>query len=127
MTYLSAGRIDEAASQAREALALSRRLGARGSEAEALCLSGDVASAGGAEEAEGYYREALALADELGMRPLAAHCHLGLGKLYSRAGQLDVAREGLTTAVDLLRAMEMTFWLPQAKAELARVSDQLPA
>ena len=30
MTYLSAGRIDEAASHAREALALTRRLGARG-------------------------------------------------------------------------------------------------
>jgi tetratricopeptide (TPR) repeat protein len=49
MTYLSAGRIDEAASHAREALALTRRLGARGSEAHALCLAGDVASAGGAE------------------------------------------------------------------------------
>jgi tetratricopeptide (TPR) repeat protein len=33
MTYLSAGRIDEAASHAREALSLTRRLGARGSEA----------------------------------------------------------------------------------------------
>ena len=87
MTYLSAGRIDEAASHAREALALSRRLGARGSEAHALCLAGDVASTGGAEDAEGYYREALALADELGMRPLAAHCHLGLGKLYRAHGQ----------------------------------------
>ena len=85
-TYLSAGRIDEAASHAREALALTRRLGARASEAHALCLAGDVASTGGAEDAEGYYREALALADELGMRPLAAHCHLGLGKLYRRTG-----------------------------------------
>ena len=87
MTSLSAGRIDEAASHAREALALSRRLGARASEAHALCLAGDVASAGGAEDAEGYYREALALAGELGMRPLVAHCHLGLGKLYRRTGQ----------------------------------------
>ena len=39
MTALSAGRIDEAASHAREALALARRLGARGSEAHALCLA----------------------------------------------------------------------------------------
>ena len=84
MTYLAVGQIDEAASQAREALALTRRLGARGSEAEALCLVGDVASASGAEDAEGSYHEALALASELGMRPLAAHCHLGLGKLYRR-------------------------------------------
>src|SRR5262249_43179684 len=37
-TCLAAGRIDEAASHAREALALTRRLGARGAEAHALCL-----------------------------------------------------------------------------------------
>ena len=47
--------IDEAASHAREALALTRRLGARGSEAHALCLAGDVASTGSAEDAPGYY------------------------------------------------------------------------
>ena len=63
MTCLSAGRIDEAASHAREALALARRLGARGSEAHALCLAGEVASLGGAADAEGSYRQALALAD----------------------------------------------------------------
>src|SRR5207245_10912288 len=93
VTYLSAGRIDEAASHAREALALTRRLRARGSEAHALCLAGDVASAGGAEDAEGYYREALALAGALGMRPLVAHCHLGLGKLYRRTGTREQAPE----------------------------------
>jgi hypothetical protein len=51
-TYLSAGRIDEAASRAREALALIRRLGARGSEARPTrpLLAGDVALTPGAEE-----------------------------------------------------------------------------
>ncbi len=49
MSYLSAGRIDEAASHTREVLALTRRLGARASEAQALCLAGDVAAAAGAE------------------------------------------------------------------------------
>jgi len=117
-TYLSAGRIDEAASHAREALALTRRLGARGSEAHALCLAGDVASTGGAEDAEGYYREALTLAGELGMRPLVAHCHLGLGKLYRRTGTREQAREHLTTATALYREMDMRFWLEQAEAEL---------
>ena len=53
MTYLSAGRIDQTAGHAREALALTRRLGARGSEAHALCLAGDVASTGGTEDAPG--------------------------------------------------------------------------
>src|SRR6266436_5580253 len=103
MTYLSAGRIDEAASHAREAVALTRRLGARGNEAHALCLAGDVASTGGAEDTEGYYREALARADELGMRPLVAHCHLGLGKLHRRTGKGAQAREHLSTATAMYR------------------------
>ena len=115
MTDLSAGRIDEAASHAREALALSRRLGARGSEAHALCLAGDVASTGGAEDAEGYYREGLALATDLGMRPLVAHCHLGLGKLHRRAGDSTKAEEHLRTAMTMYRDMGMTFWLEQAE------------
>jgi tetratricopeptide (TPR) repeat protein len=118
MTYLSAGRIDEAASHAREALALTRRLGARGSEAHALCLAGDVASIGGTEDAEGYYREALTLADTLGMRPLAAHCHLGLGKLYARTDKREQAQEHLRTATTMYREMDMRFWLEQADAAL---------
>ena len=117
-TCLRAGRIDEAASHAREALALTRRLGAHGSEAHALCLAGDVASTGGAEDAPGYYREALALAGELGMRPLVAHCHLGLGKLYRRTGEREQAREHLTNAMAMFREMDMQFWLERAETEL---------
>jgi len=118
-TYLSAGRIDETASHAREAVALTRRLGARGSEAHALCLAGDVASPGGAEDAEGYYREALALAEPRGMRPLVAHCHLGLGKLYRRTDKREQAQEHLRTAATMYREMDMRFWLDEAEAELA--------
>ena len=118
MTCLSAGRIDEAAHHAREALALSRRLGARASQAHALCLAGDVASAAGVENAEGYYREALALADALGMRPLVAHCHFGLGKLYRHAGDGMKAKEHLQTATTMYREMGMTFWLEQAEPEM---------
>jgi class 3 adenylate cyclase/tetratricopeptide (TPR) repeat protein len=120
MTYLSAGRIDEAASHTREALALTRRLRARGSEAHALCLAGDVASTGGAEDAEAHYREALALAGELGMRPLVAHCHLGLGKLYRRTDKREQAQEHLTTATTMYREMGMTYWLEKAEAEEPR-------
>jgi tetratricopeptide (TPR) repeat protein len=121
MTSLSAGRIDEARSHTREALALTRRLRARGSEAHALRLAGDVASTGSAEDAEGYYREALALAEELGMRPLVAHCHLGLGKLYRRTGDRTKAEEHLTTARDMYQEMDMTFWLEKADSELRGV------
>ena len=118
-TYLSAGRIDDAASHAREALTLTRRLGARASEAHALCLTGDVASTDDAENAEGYYRQALALAEPRGMRPLVAHCHLGLGKLYRRTGQRHEAQEHLTTATTMYREMDMRFYLEQAEAAMA--------
>jgi tetratricopeptide (TPR) repeat protein len=120
--HLSGGRIDEAARLAREALALTRRLGARGNEAHALCLAGDVASTVSAEDAEGYYREALALAEPRGMRPLIAHCHLGLGKLYRRTGQREQAQEHLATATTMYREMDMRFWLEQAEAEMGELA-----
>ena len=56
------------------------------------------------------------------MRPLLAHCHLGLGTLYTKAGRPDPARAELTTAIELYRAMEMQFWLPQAEAVLAHMA-----
>src|SRR5262249_20720326 len=104
----------------REALALTRRLGARASEAHALRLAGEVALTGGAEDAQGYYRQALALATELDMRPLVAHCHLGLGTLYRRTDDQVKAQEHLTTAATMYREMGMAFWLEKAEAELGR-------
>jgi hypothetical protein len=56
------------------------------------------------------------------MRPLVAHCHLGLGRLYGQTGRAAQARAALTTAIDLYRAMDMPFWLPQAEAALAQVA-----
>ena len=53
------------------------------------------------------------------MRPLRAHCHRGLGLLYAKIGRRDEARADLSTAIDLYRAMDMTFWLPQAETTLA--------
>jgi hypothetical protein len=53
------------------------------------------------------------------MRPLQAHCHLRLGELYRKVGRSDEARDELATAVEMLREMAMTFWLPEAEAELA--------
>ena len=55
------------------------------------------------------------------MRPLQAHCHLGLGTLYVKTGQREQARTALSTAIELYRDMDMTFWLPQAEAALAQV------
>ena len=73
------------------------------------------------EEAEAAYGQAVALANELGMRPLQAHCHFGLGTLYTKMGQRQQARTELASAVELYRPMEMTYWLPQAEATLAEV------
>jgi Flp pilus assembly protein TadD len=53
------------------------------------------------------------------MRPLVAHCHLGLGTLYAKIGRRAEARAALSTTIELYRAMEMTFWLPQAEAAMA--------
>ena len=55
------------------------------------------------------------------MRPLQAHCHRGLGTLYAKIGRREPARAELSTAIELYRAMDMTFWLPQAEAALAQV------
>jgi class 3 adenylate cyclase/tetratricopeptide (TPR) repeat protein len=118
LTCLAADQIDEAASHAREALALTRRLGARGNEAHALCLAGDVASTEGSEDAEGCYQQALALAEPRGMRPLVAHCQLGLGKLYGRQGNRGQAQEHLTIATAMYREMAMSYWLEQAAVEM---------
>jgi hypothetical protein len=53
---------------------------------------------------------------------MQAHCHHGLGTLYATAGQREQARTALTTAIELYRAIDMSFWLPQAEAALALVS-----
>jgi hypothetical protein len=50
--------------------------------------------------------------------PLVAHCHLGLGKLYSPTGDGVKAQEHLTTATTMYREMDMTFWLEKAEAAL---------
>jgi class 3 adenylate cyclase/tetratricopeptide (TPR) repeat protein len=120
-TYLAAGRIDEATDYAREGLALTRRLGTRGQEAQALSLTADIAAASGAENAEGYYREALALAEPRGMRPLVAHCHFGLGKLHRSRGDREQAREHLIAAMAMYREMGMIYWPEQAEAGLSQL------
>jgi hypothetical protein len=71
--------------------------------------------------AQSHYQQALTLAGDLGMRPLVAHCHLGLGLLSLKIDTEEQAHQELSAAIALYRAMDMTFWLPQAEAALARV------
>jgi class 3 adenylate cyclase/tetratricopeptide (TPR) repeat protein len=122
--HLRAGRLGEASPLAARALKYFRTLQERGREAYTLHLLGEIAAHGdppAVEPAETHYCEALTLANDLGMRPLVAHCHLGLGTLYAKAGRQEQARCELSTAIDLYRTMDMTFWLPQAQAALAQV------
>jgi Flp pilus assembly protein TadD len=117
-----AGHLEEVHALAERALTLAHQ--ERGNQAFALQLLGEIAAQRDppeVEKAEAHYREALALAGELGMRPLVAHCHLGLGALYAKAGRGKQARVELAAAIVLYQAMEMTFWLPQAEAALAKV------
>jgi tetratricopeptide (TPR) repeat protein len=123
-TYLRLGRLDEALALALRGLEVCRAQAEQGEQAWVLRLLGEIHAhrqPPQAELAEAAYREALALADALGMRPLQAHCHLGLGTLYGQTERPAPARTELSTAIELYRAMDMTFWLPQAEAALAYV------
>jgi tetratricopeptide (TPR) repeat protein len=122
--YLVAGRIDDALATAKQALEISREHKERGWEAHALRLLGDIAvqhRPSAMEQAEDYYRQAMTLGNVLGMRPLVAHCHLDLGTLHAKLGQLQQARLELATAVQLYRTMDMAFWLTKAESALVQV------
>jgi tetratricopeptide (TPR) repeat protein len=120
---LLAGHLEEAQALAEQALTLARTHQERSNQAYALRLLGDIVAQREppeVEQAEAYYHQALALAKELGMRPLLAHCHRGLGTLYAATGQREQASTALSTAIEMYRDMEMTFWLPETEAVLAQ-------
>ena len=70
--------------------------------------------------AESYYQQALALADELGMRPLRPTATTASARCM-RDRPEEQARAALASAIELYRAMEMAFWLPQTETALAQV------
>jgi class 3 adenylate cyclase/tetratricopeptide (TPR) repeat protein len=114
----------EAWQHARQGLDLAQQQKDRGDEALALHQLGVVlahAVPPDIVQAEASYQQALALAEALGMRPLQAHCHRGLGTLYVATGQREQACAELAAAMEMYRAMGMTFWLPETEAALAQV------
>jgi tetratricopeptide (TPR) repeat protein len=122
---LLAGHVEEAQALAECALAHARAHQERGNQAYALRLLGDIAAhrdPPDLDQATAHYRQALALADELDMRPLRAHCRFGLGTLYAKTARREQARAELTAAIELYRAMDMTFWLSQAEAAMASLT-----
>jgi tetratricopeptide (TPR) repeat protein len=125
--YLLAGRTDNAFDLAQRAVEHARIHKEPGHQAYGFRLLGEIAMHRDPleiESAEAHYQQALTLAAALGMRPLQAHCYLGLGKLYAAIGRCDDARAELSAAIELYRAMDMTFWLPEAEAALAEVEGQ---
>ena len=125
--YLLLGRAAEASDLAQQTLAYSRARQRHGTQAQALWLLGRIAMQHDLpriREAQTHYQQALALAEARGMHPLQAHCHLGLGTLYTTTGQRQQAQAALSAAMALYCAMDMTFWVPQVEATLAQIEFQ---
>jgi DNA-binding SARP family transcriptional activator len=118
--YLLAGRPEAARDLAVEAFELAEERGEQGYAAWARRLLAEIAGVAPSltpETAEDHYRDALTRANALGMRPLAAHCHLGLGGVYSRAGKRSEATEHLAAAATTFRVLGMRRGLLQAKED----------
>jgi class 3 adenylate cyclase/tetratricopeptide (TPR) repeat protein len=122
--YLAAGRVKEALAAAKQAVELSLQHQEEGYQAWALRLLAEASAASGDAQgtsaAEPIFRQSLDLADSLGMRPLAAHCQLGLARLYQQRASHSEAREHLGNAKRLYRTLGMTFWLERAQPEAAK-------
>jgi DNA-binding winged helix-turn-helix (wHTH) protein/tetratricopeptide (TPR) repeat protein len=122
---LLAGRVEEAKRLALQAFDLVRTRKEQGHEAWTLRLLGEIdmqREPPNAERAETYYRQGLTLAKARGMRPLQAHCHRGLGTLYVKTGQPELAHMALSTAMALYRGMAMPFWLSTIEATQAQAA-----
>jgi hypothetical protein len=71
--------------------------------------------------AEASFRAGLSEGEEIGLRPLAAHCRLGLGRLFARIGRRDEGRAQMTLAIEAFRAMGMASYLATAEVELGAI------
>jgi class 3 adenylate cyclase/tetratricopeptide (TPR) repeat protein len=121
---LAAGRAPEALPLAVAYRDQRRKLGAKGYEAWAALLVGQVQAGVDGTAAEAAYGEALALATRLDMAPLRAHCHLDLGRLLLAAGRRDEARAALSTARTLFDGLGMLTPVAECARALAATSFQ---
>jgi class 3 adenylate cyclase/tetratricopeptide (TPR) repeat protein len=113
--YLRKARAAEAKRCGQRAVMLSRKYGERGHEAYALRLLAelDATAPPFVNECQTNFLQALGRAEELGLRPLAAQCHLGLGKRYRSIGQQANAEEHLKAAAALFSELGMQFLLDE--------------
>ena len=121
-TYLEAGRLDDAARVAADALPQARERGERGDEGWLSAALGAIALRRGRPavgEAIALLEEAIAVARQLGMRPLEARGLLTLGQAHLLIGRPKEAQPHLSEAVDLFRSTAMQRWLGPAEALLA--------
>ncbi len=105
---LADGRVAGALRAAEHAVELTRQQQERGHEAAALKTLADVQAEldeSSVETIERCYADAHELANALHMRPVVAGCHLGLGRLYRRLGQIELGDDHLATAARLFAEM----------------------
>jgi predicted ATPase/class 3 adenylate cyclase len=95
-----------------------------------IWLAWSFAERGDFPEAMAHAEDALAVAAAAGQPYSVAAAHLAHGQvhllrgtLYAKIDQRAQARTELSTAIEMYRAMEMTFWLPQAEVALAEVKE----
>ena len=121
-TYLEAGRLDDAARAAADALPRARERGERGDAGWLSAVLGAIALRRGRPavgEAMAPLEEAIAVARELGMRALEARGLVTLGQAHLLVGRPKEAQPHLAEAVSLFRAAAMHRWLAPAEALLA--------
>lgn len=105
--YLQAGRIDDASRQLEKSLKVAGQRGERGFEAYGFFVLGGIAAAtngGDTDDARQSYENAIARAEELGMAPLAAQCHLALGRLLEE-GSAEEAKVHLSRSRTLFEGL----------------------
>jgi tetratricopeptide (TPR) repeat protein len=105
--YLRAGRTSDASACLDRALQIAHDRGERGHEAHGLFVQGEIAARTeplDEDHALRSYSSALRRAEELGMEPLAARCHMALGRLFSGA-KSNEASEHTLKAKELLRGL----------------------
>jgi hypothetical protein len=70
------------------------------------------------------YQAALEASRALGLRPVEALCHLGLATLAEGAEDTARAKEHAARALEMLRAMDMQYWLARAESTRATGVDR---